>query len=103
MPDLLRLRERYGREGFRLILVSADDPDSAGTSVSSMLKKFGVDFNTYISHDTTDEAFINGMSGSWTGALPASFLYDRDGALSELLLGEHSFAEFEGKITPLLK
>ena len=103
MPDLLRLKERYGRAGFRLILVSADDPDSAETAVRSVLASSGVDFLSYVSQDTNDEAFISGMSPAWTGALPASFLYDRNGKLSEFVTGEKSYAEFEGKIAPLLK
>jgi thiol-disulfide isomerase/thioredoxin len=103
MPDLLRLRERYRREGFDLILVSADDPDSAETSVRSMLGRFGVDFPTYIEHDSSDEAFINGMGGEWRGALPASFLFGRGGTLRELMVGERSYGEFEQKVTALLK
>jgi len=102
MPDLLELRKRYGAKGFRLILVSADDPDSVETAVRPALKKFGVDFLTYIQQDSSDEVFIEGMSHEWNGALPASFLYDNGGNLNEIKVGKHTFTEFEEKITALL-
>jgi thiol-disulfide isomerase/thioredoxin len=103
MPDLLRLRERYRKEGFDLILVSADDPDSAETAVRRVLGKFGVDFTTYIEKDSTDEVFINGMSREWSGALPASFLFAKGGELRDVMIGEKSYAEFESRVKPLLR
>ena len=102
MPDILKLRTKLGKRGFRLILVSADDPDILEKEVKPTLKKLGVRFPSYIVHEPSDEAFINGMSADWNGALPTSFIYGKDGALAETLVGEKSISEFEQKLKKYL-
>ena len=102
MPDILKLRNRLEKRGFRLILVSADDIDKLEKAVKPTLKKLGVHFPSYIVHEPSDEAFINGMSADWNGALPTSFIYGKDGVLAETLVGEKSISEFEQKLEKYL-
>lgn len=102
MPALLSLRRQFRDKGFELILVSADEPEFIRTKVQPMLKEFGVDFLTYINHDSTDEAFIAGMNPDWNGALPTSFLYDREGRLAEMMIGGKSYEQFDTSIKKLL-
>ncbi len=103
IPDLLRLKAKYAERGFELVFISADDPDELDTSVRPTLQKLGVDFLTYINRDSSDEAFINGLNPKWNGALPASFLYDRKGNLSEMLVGGKKYKQFEEAVLKLLK
>jgi thiol-disulfide isomerase/thioredoxin len=103
MPGLLELRKRYAVEGFRLVLLSADDRDLAATDVRRALDSAGVDFETYITGDSTEEAFINGLSPDWGGALPATFLYDRAGKRVAMHVGARTVAQFEKEILPLLR
>ena len=102
MPALLRLNQKYGGKSFRLILVSADDIDDLDSVVKPMLTRLGVDFPTYIVHDTSDEAFITGMDPDWSGALPTSFVYDRQGKLVSRITGERTYAQFEKAIAGVL-
>jgi thiol-disulfide isomerase/thioredoxin len=102
MPDLLKLREALGKEPFRLVLLSADDLDDLDTKVRPALGKFGVDFPTYIMSDSTEDAFITGMDSSWSGALPATFLYDRAGKRADMKVGERSYRQFEESVSKLL-
>jgi thiol-disulfide isomerase/thioredoxin len=102
IPSLLKLRNKYITRGFDLIFVSADDIELARTAVPRTLRQFGVDFQTYIKHDSTDEAFIMGMSPDWNGALPTSFLYDKEGKLVDMMIGERSYEQFEKAVLPLL-
>lgn len=102
MPDLLKLRRHYFAKGLRVYLISADDPDDLAGAVMPVLDTLGVDFPTYISRDSTEEAFINGLSPGWGGALPATFIYDRSGKQVAMFLGAKSYAEFERAIRPLI-
>lgn len=102
MPGLLDLRKRLAPAGFRLILVSADDEGSAA-DLGPALDALGVDFPTYMIRDTSDDAFITAMNPKWSGALPASFIYDRSGAMVEMVIGERTAEELSVKVGKYLK
>ena len=103
MPALLRLKERYGPAGFRLILVSDDGASAADSLIPATLRKFGVRFPTYVVADSTDEELINGMNPDWSGALPASFLYDSTGALMQTIVGGQSYESLEKALLKILR
>lgn len=101
LPDLLRLREDYADRGLRLLLVSADFA-SASRQVRERLAGLGVTFETFL-RSGDDMAFIEAFSEEWSGALPASFVYDRTGRLRHVELGQASYAEFEELVTDVLR
>jgi thiol-disulfide isomerase/thioredoxin len=70
-------REEFPDRGVRLMLVSTDF-DSEMPAVHRFLSAQGVDFPTFIKNDQ-DMRFIDGIEPRWSGALPATFLYDGDG------------------------
>ena len=76
-PDLLRIRREYREQGLRLVLVSADI-DSQLPAARRFLAEQGVDFLTYLKQDA-DMPFIDSLDARWSGALPATVLYDEAG------------------------
>jgi thiol-disulfide isomerase/thioredoxin len=100
-PDLMRLHQKYRNRGLKLVLVSADF-DSELPHVKEFLAKQGVDFPSFIKNET-DMAFINGMSEQWSGALPATFVYDKRGDLRHFWEGKATFSVFERKILDVLE
>jgi thiol-disulfide isomerase/thioredoxin len=99
-PDLLRLRRAYADRGLRLVLVSADLSDGADEA-RAFLAAQGVDFPSF-HKDEDDQAFIDGLSATWSGALPASFLFDGSGTLRESWEAKASYETLESKIGPLV-
>lgn len=102
MPGLLRLRSELHGRPFRVMLISIDDPDSIVASVQPALRRLGVKFPTFIFRDSSDEAFINGMNPKWNGALPATFLYDREGRQVDLFVGGRSYEKFRDAVEKIL-
>ena len=47
-------------------------------------------------------AFIDALEPRWSGALPASFVYDREGKLVESWQGRVSYDTFEKRILNVL-
>ncbi len=41
---------------------------------------------------------INLFNSQWRGAVPATFIYDKQGKQQTFLLGKHTFDEFNAKI-----
>jgi thiol-disulfide isomerase/thioredoxin len=101
MPDLLRLRRDYRDRGVALLLVSGDF-STERQAAAEFLGEQGVDFPTYIKTGD-DMAFINAFDPTWSGALPATFIYDGQGRLRHALLGKTSYAELAAKIRTVLQ
>lgn len=99
-PDLLRLRRALAGRGLDLILVSADF-DKELPQVRSFLARQGVDFTTYLKSES-DMPFINGLDPAWSGSLPATFVYDRSGALRDFWEGPATYDKLLGKVNKLL-
>jgi thiol-disulfide isomerase/thioredoxin len=76
-PDVMRVGREYRDRGVRLLLVSADF-DTELPAVRRFLAAHGVDFPTLIKNDA-DMKFINGLEPRWSGAIPATILYDGSG------------------------
>ncbi len=100
MPDLVRLRQKYGAQGFRLILVSTDPP-TGKRAAERFLRKVRVTFPTWIKRQP-DAAFIDGIDREWSGAQPLNILYDAEGQRRELWEGEVEISELERAIETLL-
>jgi thiol-disulfide isomerase/thioredoxin len=100
MPALLRVFRARQARGLRLVLVSADDEGGRGEA-QRVLAGMGVDFPTYLKTGD-DMAFINGLDPRWTGALPASFLFDGEGQLRQFWPGEVTARTLAPRIDALL-
>lgn len=95
-PDLMRVRREYERRGLRLVLVSADFPDQS-EEARQFLTQQGVDFPTFLKTGK-DMEFINGLNPRWSGALPATFVYDGRGALRSFREGRTTHAALESLV-----
>lgn len=99
-PALLKLQRALADRGFKLILVSADFA-SQRPQVESFLAQEGVHFRTFLKAQS-DDAFIEGIDHRWSGALPASALFDRDGHEVVFWEGKSTYEDVLAKVTPLL-
>jgi hypothetical protein len=98
---LNELARTYGPQGLRVMGVSLDE-DVDMNLVRRFLVRMSPIFPNFRKKPGKDEEFINGVSQKWSGALPATFFYDRQGRLAATLVGEHQRPEFEKLIQQLL-
>lgn len=101
MPDLLKLQANLKGRGFDLVLISADEPETEAAA-DKVLKQNGAAGSLYRKAAKNDEAFINAIDPKWSGALPASFLYDRKGQKVRSFIGEADMKALEAAILKLL-
>ncbi len=94
-PYILRLKELYG-EQFELIFVSADFEEARKEAVA-FLEEQGVEFTTFFKTGA-DHEFINTVSENWTGALPYTVIYDRNGKVSSEWEDKADFSTFESAL-----
>lgn len=100
-PDLIRIRDKYKDQGLDLILVSTDFEGNS-EEAQGFLRDQGVNFPSFIKSDK-DQAFIEALNSDWSGALPASLLYNRLGEQVHFWEGQASYTEFETEILKVLK
>jgi len=95
-PHLLELREKYS-DRFELIFVSADF-EEARQEAREFLKDQDVDFKTYFKTEKDNE-FITAVSENWSGALPFTMIFDKNGNLVNEWEGAASLNRFETELT----
>jgi thiol-disulfide isomerase/thioredoxin len=99
-PDLVRLQREYRDRGLGLMLVSADFDDRL-PEVKRFLQNQGVDYPSYLKTGD-DMEFINALSPKWSGALPATFIYDRAGKLRFFHEGKVTFQQLERQVLEII-
>lgn len=100
-PALLRAAQARDRQGLRLVLVSADVPDQL-PAVRRFLAAQGVNDTSYLKNGD-DMAFIDAMDPRWSGALPATFVYDGRGRQTAFWEGIANQSRFTRSIDNALR
>ncbi len=101
MPALAALEKKLRGKGLRLITISADEPEQR-KAAASFLARSKFRGPAYLQQSSDDQAFIHAVSDQWSGALPATFLYDRSGRLARSFIGETKIGSIEDEVLMLL-
>ncbi|HEX8151217.1 MAG TPA: redoxin domain-containing protein [Pyrinomonadaceae bacterium] len=103
-PDLVEIRGQYGPDTLDFVLVSLDDPSDIGKAVPEFLAEArATAFPSYLLNADDSDAAINLVDPTWSGELPATFLYDRSGALVFKHRGRVKPAEVRDALDEALK
>ena len=79
-PDLVKIKGQYPAERLDFALVSLDDASDIGKAVPEFLsEQRATSLPAYLLNAADQEAAINLVDPTWSGELPATFLYDRTG------------------------
>ena len=99
-PALLAAARSRAPDGVRLVLISTDFPDQL-EAVRGFLTAHGVTDTSYLKSGD-DMSFINALSPKWSGALPATFVFDARGKLIEFWEGRSDSSRFAAALTRAL-
>jgi len=81
-PDLVKIKGQYPSERLDFVIVSLDDAADIGKAVPEFLAQTHAgSLPAYLLNAADQEAAINLVDPTWSGELPATFLYDRAGRL----------------------
>ncbi len=100
-PALVAVARRHRADGVRLLLISGDFGDQL-PEARRFLEANGARDTSFFK-DEADMPFINGVHAAWSGALPATLLYDARGRLLEFWEGGADSARFERAVTNALQ
>lgn len=78
-PDLVKIDRHYRPKGLDFVAVSLDDLADIKTEVPKFLRQMQATMPAYLLNVPDPELAINVIDPAWSGALPATFLYDAQG------------------------
>jgi len=93
-PDLVKLAKSYSEQEVEVVGISADYPDEVESKIMPFLRRQGVPFMVYVADFQSQQDFINGVNSSWSGALPATLVFDKQGKQRSFLVGEGTYDKF---------
>lgn len=101
MPKLVALFAAQKRRGIDLVTVSCDEPEQE-SAAAQFVDRQGAPAPHYVRHAASDDDFINAIDPKWSGALPALFLFDRNGKQVQSFIGETDSRPLETAIDRML-
>jgi thiol-disulfide isomerase/thioredoxin len=102
-PYLIQIYNEYRDKEFDFLSLSADYGENADSVVRSFLISQQAEFPVYIIEEQSSQDVINLLNEKWSGALPATFIYDSEGNQQKYILGAQSYETFKQSIDSVLR
>jgi thiol-disulfide isomerase/thioredoxin len=101
-PDLVKIDQQFRPQGLDMIAVSLDDLAQIQAEVPKFLRQMHATMPAYLLNVSDPDEVINAIDPRWSGALPATFLYDAQGKVVFKHFGRIKPAELRAEITKLI-
>lgn len=97
-PDIVKIYNNYKDENVQFLSLSVDLESDVDSLVIPFLKKQNADFPVYIADEKNSEDIINLINKDWSGAVPLTLIYDKNGKQQKFLLGKQTYEIFKNSI-----
>jgi thiol-disulfide isomerase/thioredoxin len=101
-PDLVQLYEEKRSEGLRLASISMDEPEEQEAAQQFLIDQ-QASFPSYIRNFEDFAEFVDKIDPEWSGALPATFIFDRNGKRAFSNVGKVTYSDLLDQVQPLLE
>jgi thiol-disulfide isomerase/thioredoxin len=100
-PYFMRLKDAYAERGVEVMFVSADFPEEKAAA-ARFLAEQGVAGPSFLKNEKTTP-FVNAFHEDWSGALPATFVYDAEGSLVDFWEGKTTYDDLERRVLAAMR
>ncbi|HLW76325.1 MAG TPA: TlpA disulfide reductase family protein [Bryobacteraceae bacterium] len=100
LPDLVKLEQKLRARGLDVVMISADEPTDQAKAFQ-VLKEANM-APGFLRQTDDEDKFCQAIDPKWIGALPATFLYNRQGKLARAFIGDTPVKVIEAAIEKLL-
>lgn len=101
-PDLVKLYDIH-KNSLDIVAITVDYKEEINDKVIPFLTQMNISFPVFISDFKKDEQLIKFFDESWSGALPGTFIYDKNGNQIMKLEGKQSFESFSSVLKSIAK
>lgn len=102
MPDFVTLYNESDSEAVALVSLSIDDATEVTGAIPEFQRTHKMPFPIYVLNERDDDALEKALRGKFSGMIPATFVYDKTGALVKMVDGPVTLAELREILKPLL-
>jgi len=102
LPYFEKLQSAYKNEPLKVLLVSLDMKSKLDKVVIPFVKRNNLQNEVFLLNEANEQEYIDRISKEWSGALPATLVYNMKKNIRNFYEQEFSFAELE-KIYQLSK
>ena len=79
LPAFEKLNKKYAAKNVEVILVSLDFPKQVDKRLIPFINKNNIQSKVVLLNDKNDDVWIKAIDSSWSGALPATLIYNANG------------------------
>ena len=97
-PDIVKLVNEFDDNDIEFIGISVDYADEIDSKVKPFVESMNINFQIYVQQFASQEVLIEKLHKEWSGALPATFIYDATSALKKFSVGKQSYSAFKSMI-----
>ena len=101
-PDLVKIDRQFRSQGLDFIAITLDDLAELKTGVPKFLRQMKARMPVYLLNVSDPEPAINSVDRNWTGALPATFLYNSKGEIVFKQFGRVNTDQLRAEIEKLV-
>ncbi len=80
-PEFVMIDKTYRAKGVRMVSISTDEKSDLAGAVIPFLKKQKAEFESFLSDADDPQELIDVVDKNWSGALPATFVFDKQGKI----------------------
>lgn len=80
-PEFVMIDKTYRSKGVRTVSISTDEKSDLEGAVIPFLKKQKAEFESFLSDADDPQELIDVVDKNWSGALPATFVFDKQGKI----------------------
>ncbi len=102
-PDLVKLSSAMQHRGLDVVAVSVDYPDEVATKIQPFIDTMRVPFPVYVADFPGQDEFFGRFDRRWSGAVPATFIYDAAGKQRRFLLGKQTSAQLHSAVEDVIR
>lgn len=77
LPAFEKLNENFSSKNVEVLLVSLDFPNHIESKLIPFLKKKKLNSNVIVLNDIDEDTWIKAIDANWTGAIPATLIYNK--------------------------
>ncbi len=100
IPAFEKLQESYKTEKLKILLISLDFPNQLDSNLIPYIEKNSVESEVILLNDPDANAWIDKVSPSWSGAIPATLIYNNN--FRRFHEGAFTYEELESIIKQIL-